>query len=765
MMKAAAIAALSIPVFCAAADYTADMQDTATQADTWCAHFSQVSDDLKALGVELPAPAPASSQTDSAAADGTTTVTADLGMLFDAASSRIIYLGNVKLQDSRLNLAAREQLHIYLPRISAPQDSGEIPLTAPGKAAAPQAATEEAQEPTTPAPATEPASSTMPASITADLALADTLNNTILVYSPSEGGEIHLQYGDSKVHITSATASKAPRLLADQQGNILLEGDQILVSMIDKQGATSELCTRGGAIYYHAASSTLYAPGSSTLSHPDGTLTCSEMLCIKLRTATPAPAAKNSFMSQFTGLKFDGIDSATARGQVIATRKAGENAPAAEVHGEELSYNGQSGECALTGTACKLVYDQYQVNTNNGIHLLPNGDIELRGSDINGHYTRQGSTPGTTLRGTFKANANVIFRADLGTISTAEGIALADDEADFSCTGPVNLVLVRKEGATVPERKPGMPNLAITQYGDIARARAEGNVTAHRYEPGTRKCLGELQSQMVETDLTTGETLLTGAQDTELVAHYNGNRLAAMPAAGKAATVELRNNGDIRLNGAHLSAEILNDEGTTKAECQDYVMLVRAENRLETGSATRLQTDKAILTTTGPLQAYLVADESATAPAKGKFTGLRFNYTGIREASTESGCTVRTEKGSMQCTGPVRLLMSEQKGKDKMLGGLVRATASGNVAVAGKDNTGRLFRATGDFLDVDNTTGMKVLSGSKVTLADANNTHTASGKGAAIRIDAGNNASITGEKHTTSATNIKQQINNPTFKK
>lgn len=764
MMKAAAIAALSIPVFCAAADYTADLQNASTQADTWCTHFSQVSDDLKALGVELPAPEPATSQTDATATDDTTTVTADLGMLLDAASSRIVYLGNVKLKDSRLNLAAREQLHIYLPKISDNNNSDKAPLASPRKGATPptEPKTEEAAAPT---PTPERTAPTVPASIAADLALADTLNNTILVYSPSEGGEIHLQYGDSKVHITSAAASKAPRLLADQQGNILLEGDQILLSMKDKQGTASELCTRGGAVYYHAASSTLYAPGSSELTHPDGTLSCSEMLCIKLRAVTPVPGSKSGFMSQFTGLKFDGIDTATARGQVIATRKAGENVPAAEVHGEELSYNGQSGECSLTGTACKLVYDQYQVNTNNGIHLLSNGDIELRGSDINGHYTRQGSTPGSTLRGTFKANANVIFRADLGTISTAEGIAMADDEADFSCTGPVNLVLTRKEDAKAPETRPGMPNLAITQYGDIARARAEGSVTAHRYEPGTRKCLGELQAQIVETDLTTGETLLTGAQDTELVAHYNGNRLAAMPAADKSATVELHSNGDIRLNGAHLSAEILNDEGTTKAECQDYVMLVRAENRLETGSATRLQTEKAILTTTGPLQAYLVADESATAPAKGRFTGLRFNYTGIREASTESGCTVRTEKGSMQCTGPVRLLMSEQKGKDKMLGGLVRATASGNVAVAGKDNTGRLFRATGDFLNVDNTTGMKVLSGSKVTLADANNTHTASGKGAAIRIDAGNNASITGEKHTTSATNIKQQINNPTFKK
>ena len=762
MMKAAAIAALSIPVFCAAADYTADMQTTAAQADTCCASFSQVSDELKALGVELPAPSPEYTPAGTTAPDETT-VTSELGMMFDAANSRIIYLGNVQLVDSRINIAAREQLHIYLPELKTDKkDKGnETPATEQTEQAA-STTTETGED--TPVSRNEGEAPVIAAAIAADYALADTLSNTILVYSPSEDGEIHLQYGDNKVHITAAEGSKAPRLLADQQGNILLEGAEIRLSMKDNDGAATELCTRGGSIYYHSPSNTLYAPGNSTLNHPQGTLTCNEMLCIVLQTAaSPAPEKKKGFMSQFTGLKFEGIATATARGQVIATRNAGEATPAAEAHGDELRYNGQSGECSLTGTACKLVYDQYTVESNEGIHLLPNGDIELRGDNINGRYARQSSTPGTTLTGVFKAAANVLFRADLGTVSTAKGIVMADDEADFSCTGPVNLVLARKEGAKTPETKPGMPNLAITQYGDISRARAEGNVIAHRYEAGTRKCIGELQAQIAETDLTTGETLLTGAPDTELVAHYNGNRLAATPAAGQSATVELRSNGDIRLNGAQLSAVLLDEEGTTKAECRDYVLLVRAENRLETGSATRLQTDKAILTTNGPLHTYLVADESATA--KGKFTGLRFNYTGIREASTESGCTVRTEKGSMQCTGPVRLLMNEQKGKDKMLGGLVRATASGNVAVAGKDNSGKLFRATGDFLNVDNTNGMKVLSGSKVTLADANNTHVASGKGAAIRIDASNNASITGEKHTTHATNIKQQINNPTFKK
>ena len=81
------------------------------------------------------------------------------------------------------------------------------------------------------------------------------------------------------------------------------------------------------------------------------------------------------------------------------------------------------------------------------------------------------------------------------------------------------------------------------------------------------------------------------------------------------------------------------------------------------------------------------------------------------------------------------------------------------VAVAGKDNTGRLLRATGDMLTIDAATGNKVLTGQRVTLGDAHNTHIITGKDAGIHIDARNNIKITGSKHTTHATKVREQLN------
>ena len=114
----------------------------------------------------------------------------------------------------------------------------------------------------------------------------------------------------------------------------------------------------------------------------------------------------------------------------------------------------------------------------------------------------------------------------------------------------------------------------------------------------------------------------------------------------------------------------------------------------------------------------------------------------------------------MQCTGPVRLEMDEEYSKkNNQMGGLKHATASGNVAVAGRDNTGRLLRATGDLLTIDAATGNKMLTGQRVTLGDAHNTHIITGKDAAIHIDANNNVKISGSKHTTHATKVREQLN------
>lgn len=803
MIKASVITALCIPVLCAAtpADYTAEIATARQQADNWQSNLEQVHSDLEALGVDLTAP----DATAEIPETEDTVAVADHGLLFDTANSRIIYIGNVRLRDARAHLDATEQLHIYLQNLTDDSRGNQEPAapladatltegagiaTAESEApveetdtevadmvgAAPSGPKEAAEIAAEPAPATEqrigPAEAAQeteePAIIRTNSAIADTINNAVLLYSPAAGKDICMQQGQNCVRITPASDAPA-RILADAQGNILLEGGTIDLRMVDKDGGIATLNTKGGPVYYHAATHTLHAPGNSVFTHPDGTLTCTESLGVVLTPAETQAKAKDGFMSQFTGLRFDGISTATAKGQVVLTGVANEKRPAMRAEGDTLTYYGKTGECSLEGNKCRLTYGQFDVHADEGLHLLANGDIELRGRDIHGTYERESGTQGQMMKGRFKANAHVIFKADTGIITTEKGIFMQDDEMDFSCTGPAQLVLSPKEGARVAEQKSGMPNLAITRFGDASRAKATGNVVAHRFEPGTRKCIGELKAATAETDLVSGETLLTGELGEPLIALHEGNRIVATPAEGQAATMQMLANGDLKLNGDTIEATMVNKDGTTTASCRDYVRLIRAEDRLETGSSTELHAPNAILTTNSSLSAKLASSGKVAkeeVPGKKGVGRFRFDYTGIQEATTDAGCTLRTEQGSMQCTGPVHIVMEpDGNTKDSEMGGMKYATATGNVAIAGKDSSGRLIRATGDHLKIDSATGMKVLSGEQVTLSDANNTHIITGKGAAISIDAGNNVKITGSSHKTHATNVRQQLDNPKNKK
>ena len=767
MTKAAIIAALSIPVFTAAAsDYAANYANSCKTAETWQQSFTQIEAELTALGVDLQAPA-----TESAEIPETedTVAVADKGLFFNTGDSTLVYLGNVRLRDSRVNINASSQLHIYMqelmgkeqekPRVSSPAPAQTAPAakTPATKSVAKIPTTATVQVKKVPAPQEEPAL------INTHCAVADSVNNNIFLYSPAGGQEILLQQGKNLVRITPKANAPA-RILADPQGNIMMEGALVDLCMVDKEGAVTKLKSTGGLVFYNAATHTLHAPGNTEFTHPDGTLSCTNELCVVLVPSATQAAQSKGFMSQFTGLRFDGINTATARGNVVMTGAATEGRQALRAEGDSLSYNGRTGECSLLGTKCRLSYGGYDVYSDEGLHLLANGDIELRGTDIHGTYERESDKPGQLIKGTFKAHSLVVFRAELGTISTEKGLSLADAESDFSCTGPAHLVLTPKEGADKQtDQKTGMPNLAIARFGGISRARSTGNVTAHRYEPGTGRCISELKAQSVETDLVTGETLLQGEVDKPLIAQHESSRIEAIPAPGTAATIQVLGNGDMQLNGEHITATMVNTDGTTKASCKDYVRLIRAENRLETGSSTELHAPTAILTTNGSLSAKLTSPDEAAGeqkPRKAGLTGIRFDYNGIREATTQEGCTLRTEQGSMQCTGPVRLEMDEEYSKkNNQMGGLKHATASGNVAVAGRDNTGRLLRATGDLLTIDAATGNKMLTGQRVTLGDAHNTHIITGKDAAIHIDANNNVKISGSKHTTHATKVREQLN------
>lgn len=766
MNRFAAIAAAMIPAFClqqpAAAQITPSLHDKLNAADKiikrWEHRAKGIEQDLKRFGVKLPQTATLP-KAPTAPTDGNTAVSCESALFFDADNSALVYVGNVFLQDARLNLFARNRLYF---RMETGLKGNDKP-----KQQAKSAAKNDTPAPAAPVPAAEqpevieakPALDFSGANIETHDAVVNVLDNFIILSSPDGGMPIHLKYGENEVWIRPG-AKRPGRFLADAEGNIMLSGADVSLKWVDEQGQANTLQTHAGMMFYNAEDGTLTLPNGGTFTHPDGRISCTQELSVRLKkSATPQPA-KKGFMQQFAGMKFEGINSASACGNVSAETTGTQGSKPAKLTGEKLVYNGATGACSLYGASCEVVYDKNRIYSNESILLHPNGDLELNGSDICGQYERAASNEaGNMLAGTFKANSNIIFHAATGTITTAKGIQAKDAETDFSCSGPVEIQLAKGAHAgTSKAPAPGMPNLAIAEYRELLTLSAEGNIIAHQYDPQTGTQIGKLRAETLRTNLRTGETHLQGTTQIPAIVEHQGNTLEARP--GKTIpTLHLAANGDINMKGDTINANFTTKDGKTTASCKNYIRLVRATNKLETGSSTVMNSPQGIFTTNAPLVVSLTPEEGAK-PGTGKLAHLRFNYADIKEAYTAAGGTMRTVQGSMQCSGPIRITLDEaNKAKDKELAGIRKATAAGNVALAGKDNKGRILKAMGDYLSVDAVSGIKRLTGSRVILSDQYNTHIASGKNAAITIDSKNNARITGKKHTTIATKIHEQMN------
>lgn len=770
MNRFAAIAAALVPsVFLqpsVTAQDAASFQDKIDAANGIIMHWEHtaqgVAQELNHFGIKLPqtvthpqAPQPPT--------NGDTAVSCESALLFDADNSSLVYVGNVFLQDARLNLFARNRLFIRMETgISDDKKATKEekkPSASPVKQTTDAASQETPTEQITVKQETRRDINLGGAAITTHDAVVNALDNCIILSSPKGEDPIHLKSGENELWIRTSAEHPA-RLLADAEGNILLSGAEISMKWVDEQGNISTLQAHNGVIYYHAADATLTIPAGGTLTHPDGCISCTKELTAQLRKAPTAEPKKDGFMQQFAGMKFDGIQSATACGNVHALTAGTQGSMPAKLSGDKLVYDGNTGACSLYGTSCEAEYGKNTLCCNEALLLHPNGDLELIGTDIHGSYERPANDKtAAPLAGTFKANAPIIFRAATGQVTTDKGLQAKDAENDFSCTGPVVIQLAKAADAKESKTPaPGMPNLAIADYREIISVSAEGAVTAHQFDAKSRARIGMVRAQTLRSNLTTGETTLEGTSTIPAIAEHNGNTLEAQP--GKTTPLlHLAANGDIKLTGDTINAEFQTSDGKSSATCKDYILLTRATNKLETGSGAVMKSPQGIFTTNKSLVATLLPKQDAK-PATGKLAHLRFQYSGIKEAYTAAGGTMRTPQGSMQCNGPIRLIMDDaQHAKDNELAGIRKATAAGNVALAGKDSSGRILKAMGDYLDVDASTGMKRLTGSRVILADKNNTHIASGKNAAIVIDAKNNTRISGEHHTTVATNIHEQMN------
>lgn len=709
--------------------------------------------DAEFAAMELPAP------TEEAAAaipeeedTEDTVITCGGAMLFDVDNSNIVYIGDVRLRDTRLSLHAAKRLFIRMPKREVDRTQGKAigTLNNADKAPLRHAAT----PPSNPH-ATKPAASLpkhlQKVIIDATEAVADTENNLLLLYTPAGGSPISVVSGGN--HITATPSAEHPaHLLADAAGNITIEGVDLLLIRKDEQGQESRLHTQNGSICYSAADRTIALTGQTEFSHPQGELRCERLLLARLQ-GEHNVKENGDFMQQFASLNITGIASVHAEGQVKAiARREAQEAPS-ELQGDMLDYQADTGLCTISGEHCLLnAAGQYTLEGAQRLVLTPEGELRAEGQEISGRYSRPSEQKREPLTGTFRTGGLITItpQGDQAILHLPHGLTAEDAEADFHCTGELTLTLLPSEGAAAPQLKDSKLNLALMRFRKVGHATACGKVLAHTYAPATHEETGMLQAERAEFDPVQRMAELFGTGDQALIASYQGNTAEATADGDTPPHLVASADGDCELRGGTIKL-CLHDKknGTMTAHCTRALRLLREQDRLETDGAAEFRSDEGILTTNESFYALLTkAPERADS---------FFPYSGVREAATDKGGKVESVKGAMQCTGPIRVTLNPNAPQGSM-GALQYARAEGNVIVAGKDPSGRLIRAAGDLLTMDAATGEKQLTGSRVSLSDAHNTHTASGKNAAIRLDARNNATISGEHHTTTVNRIREQI-------
>ncbi len=755
---------------------TAAATNSEQQADEAMEVATRVNAALQELGADAsPVTTPADAPMPEAL-EGQSVIVSDGGLFFDSANSQLVYLSNVRLNDARVLLRAANRLYIQLPQQGGDDNKEEA---ASGAEAAP-APSKEQKQPSTQAPAAAPAPTTAPPETEAEApalplevvtydALVDSVANRVIFTSGPGVPQLVFRHGANEVLLTAGEETPA-RIHADEFGNILLEAPEIDLKWQAEDGSISELHTTGGRVLYHAASHALVMNGPVQASHNNGesTVQCSGPFCVTLQPEkAAAPGRKTGFMSQFASMRFSGIAAASATGNVqLVSRLGGEGM---SLSGDALYYNGLTGKVEVPGSPCILSYGKGGRNTlqtNGSLVLDENGDIHLTGKEtIEGVYERPAREDGAApLRGTLSAAAPLSFHAESGTITT-RALNARDAEASLSCTGEVLLTLTPRTAEELAEmrlparKEAGMLNLALARYSDISSVKAVGQVRGELLDPAHPSSPeASLSASQLDANLVTGEVRLTGTGETASIA-FRGYSLAGTSSPLTPASVHLKPNGDIETRGAKVTCTVPGDKGMTTLTCSERMLLAREPRSLSVGSGTRIQSPDGIVTTNGPLQAVLAASGKPVKPLSPRFPHLTYDFSGLESAETFEGATIRTAQGSLQCAQHLSILMLPPGSSEKSaLGGIRSAIATGNVLIAAKDDSGRVMRAAGSRLEVDGLSGEKKLTGPKVVLEDARNRHEASGEGAAVRIDARNNARITGARHSTSATGIRGQV-------
>lgn len=683
---------------------------------------------------------------------GQSAATADGGLIFDNANSLLTYIGNVRLNDEHLRLRAAHSLFIHLPKNE--QDK-------PEQAAQPQSAPSGApQKAPQPPPEKKEDAPSIPAHVTTDQAAVDIPGSRVLLIGRCATPSLTLTRGSDSMVLQSAGQNAPARVFSNPQGDVLMEGRQMVFVWHNDKGEQWKLEVAAGPVVYSGQERCLRIRGVARLTSASGNLDCDESMTLVFAPSTAPSKAADTPFAAFATMQFKEVKLATAKGHVVLTTPATATRPASIAKSDCMEYDPATGNCTLKGL-CSLVYGGNSLAADGQIQLLPNGDATICSRQpISGTYERP--TPGdpaaAPIAGTWSTPGHILYKAQDNCFIFPRGLAAQDALATFSCTGELQVYTApRAQAPRAPQHMQGKLNLAITQQEEVRRVLATGDVRLHSEATATAPVC-DMKGDSLEAHIPTAELLLKAADDRRAHARYGDYELDALAPAGGESTVHLLPNGDLHATGDELLADMPSEKGPIHMVCTRELTLQREAAILILGDNSRIDSPDGILTARAPLHAELEQGAKPTRAPK-QYPHLTYNFSGLRRASTPHGGTLRTTQASLQCEGAISIeLAPGASASDNPRKNLRAAMARDSVSVAGKDSTGRLLRANGDRLDFDPASGNFYLRGNKVSLADRYNTHSASGAGACVILDPQNNVHISGRHQTTTAHRIHEQL-------
>ncbi len=643
-----------------------------------------------------------------------------------------------------------------LPAESPPPPSAE---KAPDKSpAVPSGNAPPAESPASPsAPDTPPAPPQPPVLVTVQNAAVDVPGDKALLEGLPQNPSVSVQWGDNSLFLQMQQNGQPAWVYADPVGNVLLVGAHFKGNFT-QEGRHYVLTAERGPAYYDAASRTLTVVGPATLASEGDSISGDEQMCVSFAPSDQPPPPPRGAFSQFTGMRLGPVQGAVARGHVVCVRAAQNDRPAARISGDLLTYDAVNGACRVQGAPCSLDYGAHSLHTKGTIFLEPNGDARVDGGLITGTYERPVSrdTAASVIAGTYRTKGPLLYDAHDNKVIFPAGLRADDKLAHFSCTGRAELFL-RAISAPTPPQKTGMLNLAIARRQEVLRLSAQGNVKLHSAATPEQPEL-DASCDVLVADVAHGSALLRSLSGAPSHAHYGQYTLDAQSAPKIKSEVLVADNGNIAAAGTSLHSQLPVQAGMVDIRCTKFLHLERTKCLLFLGPNSSVVAPNGILTARGVLQAILSEDPTQRPPMQ-KYPHLHYPYTGLRQAATNNGGSLRTLKMSLQCDGPMSIrLIPGKKPTDNFRECLEYASASTHVRVAGKDTEGTLRRADGESLSFDRSSGNFYLRGPRVLLLDKDNTHTASGHGACVTLDPDNNVHVTGEHQMTTATRFRQQV-------